>query len=119
MIKGLRYLAVTVLVTFFSAISIATDHDIDWDAVVVIDVRSLGEWNQGHLTDALWIPWAQIEQGIDRHGLTTEQPLAFYCARGVRADRAIRRLERLGYTKTYNLISLTEASRITGRDIIR
>ena len=89
--------------------------DYNWDEILVIDVRSRAEWNQGHLAGSIWIPWAQIEQGIERMGITANQTLAFYCARGIRADRAIRKLKTLGFEQTINLVSLDQASATTGR----
>lgn len=108
---------ILLILLIFSAWSQAAEPGINWNEVVVIDVRSHAEWQSGHLADSIWIPWTQIEQGIKRHELSPDQALAFYCERGIRADRAIRRLQRLGFTRTYNLIDLAQASRITRRKI--
>ena len=97
----------------------AFSEPINWDNIVIIDVRTRAEWNAARLQGSIWIPWTQIEQGIKRQQMATDQTLAFYCEAGIRADRAIRRLNRLGYTKTINLVSLEQASKITGRIILK
>lgn len=88
-----------------------------WSETIIIDVRSRAEWNASRLEGSIWIPWTQIEQGIKHHKISTDTPIAFYCAAGVRADRAMRRLQRLGFTDMTNLISLSQASAVTGRKI--
>jgi rhodanese-related sulfurtransferase len=103
--------------TLFS--SRAFSETLNWDNIVIIDVRSRAEWNAARLQGSIWIPWTQIEQGIMLQQITTDQTLAFYCEAGIRADRAIRRLSRLGFTKTINLVSLEQASKITGRIILK
>jgi len=92
---------------------------IDWSTMTIIDVRSAAEWQQSHLEGALWIPWETIEAGVVTHQLDKNRPLGFYCAAGVRAARAIRRLEGLGYSQTYNLINVYTASKVTGRAILK
>jgi rhodanese-related sulfurtransferase len=104
---------------FFAACNIALATEMDWSEVTIIDVRSRAEWNDSRLENSIWIPWNQIEQGIARHQLHPSQPLAFYCERGVRADRAMRRLSRLGYYNTINLINLEVASKATGFKILK
>lgn len=91
----------------------------DWSTVTIIDVRSRAEWNESRLENSLWIPWNQIEQGIKHYELDPSQTLAFYCERGVRAERAMRRLSRLGFHKTINLVNLEVASKATGFKILK
>jgi rhodanese-related sulfurtransferase len=108
-----------VFVALFSSQAFAEQKvplsDINWEDVVIIDVRSRAEWNESRLEGSIWIPWNQIEQGAKSNNLNASQTLAFYCEAGVRANRAIRRLNRLGFSQTINLINLATASEVTGR----
>jgi len=113
---SLLWLCVQWPVVAFSA---EISAEIDWSAMTIIDVRSAAEWQQSHLEGALWIPWETIVAGVVAHQLDKNRPLGFYCAAGVRAARAIRRLETLGYRQTYNLINVYTASKVTGRAIIK
>ncbi|WP_320827644.1 rhodanese-like domain-containing protein [Reinekea sp.] len=112
LLLGLLWLCVQWPSAAFSA-------DIDWSTMTIIDVRSAAEWQESHLEGALWIPWEKIEAGVISHQIDKNRPLGFYCAAGVRAARAIRRLEKLGYSQTYNLINVYSAAQVTGRAIIK
>ncbi len=72
---------------------------------IVIDVRTPQEWNTGYVEDAHLIQWREIHDKIN--GVTTDKnaEIIVYCAAGVRAERAKRILEGMGYTKVVNGVS--------------
>lgn len=72
---------------------------------VVLDVRSAGEWEQGHHADAVHIPLDQLEQRLDDVG-PTSTPVVVYCHSGARAMVAARVLRKAGYTTVINAGSL-------------
>lgn len=112
-----RYL-LTFIITCIVQWTFAESEVNPWQEVVIIDVRTEQEWQSGHLEGAIWIPWTQIEAGVAAHNIGKDQTLAFYCAAGVRANRAIRKLRSLGYERLINLVSVQQAAATTGRAII-
>jgi len=116
----MKYNFAVFIVMFALQLSLpASATEVDWANMTIIDVRTETEWKESHLEGALWIPWASIEKGAEEHKLDKDLPLGFYCAAGVRAERAIRRLNKLGYSQTYNLINVNTAAELSKRKIIR
>lgn len=71
---------------------------IEQDAVV-IDVRTLDEYNTGHIDGSINIPVDNISDvDYDKDTL-----IIVYCASGMRSANAAETLVDLGYTKVHNL----------------
>ena len=70
---------------------------------LVIDVRTLAEYNSGHLTNAINIPLDQIETGVPQRCKDKSQVLLLHCASGMRSGLAQKKLNGLGYTNAFNL----------------
>jgi phage shock protein E len=79
------------------------------EAAVWIDVRSAGEYAQGHVAGATLIPHDEIEAGIQDLQVEKDTPILLYCRSGNRAGKAQKRLEALGYTNVTNLGGLEDA----------
>ena len=77
----------------------------------VIDVRSRGEWDRGHIEGALWIPHEQIADRILAVLPRRDAPIALYCGSGVRAGKALDTLKAMGYRDLENLGGLEDARR--------
>ncbi|WP_434361194.1 rhodanese-like domain-containing protein [Parasalinivibrio latis] len=73
---------------------------------VIVDVRTAGEFNGGHLDTALNIPYDKI---ASLGNVVTEKttPVLLYCRSGRRADVAERTLRSMGYTNIFNGMSYT------------
>lgn len=71
-------------------------------ATVWIDVRSVEEFNAGHLPGAVNIVHTDIAQGIVALELDKATPIALYCKSGRRAGIALEALQKLGYTQVSN-----------------
>ncbi|NLZ62625.1 MAG: MBL fold metallo-hydrolase [Lentisphaerae bacterium] len=69
---------------------------------LVLDVRSLGEWNGGHIENALHIPIEKIITGD--FDLDKEQHITVVCGSGYRANIAGSILKSRGYQKVFSLI---------------
>jgi len=69
---------------------------------LLVDVRSPGEFNQGHLPDAKLIPVGDVESRIAEFGDDKNRPIVVYCKAGVRAAKAINVLKEHGYTNVLN-----------------
>lgn len=72
--------------------------------VKIIDVRSLQEYEEGHIDGAISIPEYEIRKEIiDK--INPKEEIVVYCSSGQRSKKAKDKLERLGYEKVYNLYS--------------
>jgi phage shock protein E len=69
---------------------------------VIIDVRSEGEFNGGHIQGALNMPHNKIGGLILNQVLEKGAKILLYCRSGNRAGVAKKTLESLGYTAVTN-----------------
>lgn len=81
----------------------------------LIDVRSLAEFNQGHVEQALNLPLDELTTAVSRRWPDQQQVLILHCASGVRSGIARRKLQRLGYVHAFNLGSWREAQALAAR----
>lgn len=71
--------------------------------VQVLDVRTSGEYQSGHLKGAFLADWNNQDQFIERvQSLDQSKPVYTYCLSGVRSGAAAKWLRENGYT-AYNL----------------
>jgi rhodanese-related sulfurtransferase len=75
------------------------DNEFDF----VIDVRTLEEWNQGHLQTAIHIPINELVNELPNKVPDKLATILFYCKRGIRASGAVEIAKKLGYKNTYYL----------------
>jgi rhodanese-related sulfurtransferase len=68
----------------------------------VVDVRRPGEWQAGHIPNALNLPLNTLAD--DAAALPKGQPLAVICAGGFRSSIATSILEQQGFTKVTNVV---------------
>jgi phage shock protein E len=81
----------------------------EWLATgVVIDTRTLDEFNAGHVQGAELIPYDQIRQGIASVAPDKQTPVILYCRSGRRAGIAEQVLVNMGYEKVINVGGLPE-----------
>ena len=68
---------------------------------VLVDVREPGEWNEGHVEGAISLPLSSLRKGVDTSALEHQVPkdkiVYTHCVMGVRALKAAKILEKLGY----------------------
>ena len=69
---------------------------------VWIDVRSAREFAQGHLKNAVNIPYDEIADKIATLAPNKEHPIHLYCRSGNRANIALQTLKTLGYHNVIN-----------------
>ena len=65
----------------------------------VIDVRTIEEYNTGHIKGAINIPL----DTIDTINYDKDTTIIVYCATGVRSLQAVNTLSDMGYKNLYNL----------------
>ena len=79
---------------------------------LVVDVRSAGEFDSGHLPNAINIPLDEMESALPRRVKDKNQVLLLHCLSGVRSGMAGSKLKRLGYANVFNLGSFARARKI-------
>jgi rhodanese-related sulfurtransferase len=67
---------------------------------VIVDVRSKGEYQSGHLKNSINIPVDTLEQNIKK--LKKDKPVITCCASGARSASALRILKANGFEQVYN-----------------
>jgi phage shock protein E len=72
------------------------------NGALVIDVRSEGEFDAGHLEGALNIVHTDTDALAAAIGEDLDRPVVFYCGSGRRAGLAKTILEESGYSGIYN-----------------
>jgi len=82
------------------------------NGALVIDVRSPGEFNSGHLAKAINLPLDEIETILPRRVKDKNQVLLLHCASGMRSGLARQKLKSMGYANAFNLGSYGRAESI-------
>lgn len=67
----------------------------------MIDVREKGEFEQGHLINAVNIPLSEFRDRIDE--IPKDRPVYVHCRSGQRSYNAVKILKNLGYNQVYNI----------------
>ncbi len=78
----------------------------------VIDVRTSGEFQSGHLATAINFPLDQLADRVSRAIPNKETVLLLHCGAGVRSGMGKRLLQKMGYSRVFNLGSYGRAQRI-------
>ena len=86
-------------------------------AEIIFDVRTLEEYESGHLKDSLNIEW-QLIDSIE-NTVPKDVKLYLYCRSGNRSGKATKMLISLGYTDVTNLGSIKSASDYLGIEIVK
>jgi len=70
--------------------------------VILLDVRSKQEYDEGHLKGAINIPVYELEYRVEELK-DKESIIIAYCSAGIRSRKAIGILKKLGYKNLYNV----------------
>ena len=83
----------------YKTIDTNTANQIISDGAIIIDVRTIDEYNREHIPNAVNIPLDQIEN------ITYDKntKIIVHCQTGIRSEEAVKKLANLGYTSLYNL----------------
>lgn len=74
----------------------------DENALLVVDVRTPEEFEDGGFPDAVNIPLDELMERLDELGGNTAREIVVYCASGARSAYAQRMLTQVGYSKVKN-----------------
>lgn len=68
---------------------------------VLVDVRDLVEWNDGHVKEAVLLPWRELQDKLKEDDVREKVPkdmiVYTHCAVGYRSLRAAKILKKYGY----------------------
>lgn len=70
-------------------------------ALLVLDVRTIGEWHSGHIPGAIHIPLHELQARYDE--LDPEERFLVVCAHGIRSAAAGQFLASQGFVEVINL----------------
>ena len=76
-------------------------------ALLVLDVRNRGEYENGHVPQAINIPLAQLEKELAQ--FDAQRPTAIICQSGYRSSAASSLLQRRGFVEVSNVVGGTNA----------
>ena len=65
---------------------------------IILDVRTIDEYNGGHIPNAICIPNETIDEKVINKLPNKEQLILIYCRSGNRSKQAANKLKDLGYT---------------------
>lgn len=69
----------------------------------VIDVREVAEYKQGHIVDALNIPYAKFAERKTELDKFKQQPIILVCKMGQSVSAAAKQLHQDGFAQVYRL----------------
>lgn len=70
---------------------------------ILVDVRSLEEWNSGHHTKAIHLDWNGGEFENKTKSWDPEKSYFLHCSVGGRSSKATNYLKSKGFKKVYNI----------------
>jgi len=82
------------------------------NGAMVIDVRSVNEFESGHILQAYNVPLDRVEMVVGTVARDKNKVLLLHCSTGVRSRMAKKRLEGIGYKNVFNLGSYERAGKI-------
>ena len=76
---------------------------ISHEDAVVIDLRPDGEFRNGHIVNAVHVPFEQIESRLGRLGKYRQRPLIAACRTGQQSASVAKRLRSEGFERVHRL----------------
>lgn len=73
------------------------------DGAILVDVRSIQEYNEGHLYGAIHLADYEIPIKHDYILPNKNAQIIVYCQNGGRSKKAYKKLKKLGYNNVFNL----------------
>ena len=80
------------------------------EEILIIDVRTIEEWNEGHINAAKHIEWQVISEKIFDLTSNFDSEIYLYCRSGNRSGKAKKILDGIGFTNVINAGGKEEAS---------
>ena len=86
------------------------------NAEIIIDVRTIDEYNSGHIENSLNIEWRAIDE--INESIAKDEKIYLYCRSGNRSGKAKNILINMGYKDVINLGGINTAAKILGLNIV-
>jgi phage shock protein E len=101
----------TCVCLFFVSVATMASTDISAEAMLamekserlLLDVRTVEEYTNGHIPTSVNIPLNEIATRLSRLSEFKDSPVVVYCRSGLRAGKAIAILEENGFTNVMHL----------------
>lgn len=77
-------------------------------SMVIVDLRDIDSYNEGHIEGAISIPFEKIEELSQTNLLDKEQNIYVYSGTKEDSDKGAKALTKLGYTNVHSLGSIDE-----------
>jgi len=71
--------------------------------LLIVDVRTLQEWEKGHIPASGRIDFLEDNFDAKAFALPKDRPIALYCAAGGRSSDAMQKMKEAGFSELYNL----------------
>jgi len=92
----------------YTNIDVYTAYDMitngSYPDLVVLDVRTKGEYDSGHIYGAVWIPVTELDARIGELAGHEKHEIIVYCLSGGRSATASGKLDSHSFTKVYNML---------------
>lgn len=75
---------------------------IDSGNVTIVDVRTLPEFQEGHIKNAILLTDNDIAESAERLLADKDAEILVYCRSGQRSEAAAKELIKMGYTNIYD-----------------
>jgi len=99
--------SITLVYSKYTNIDVATANDMITDDtypnLIILDVRTPSEYNEGHLENAILIPLTELESRIDEILQYKDTEIIVYCKVGGRSAQASSILDSNNFTKIFNV----------------
>lgn len=86
--------------------------DLRESGALMLDVRTIEEWNEAHIPDATLITLDQLEERVNE--VPTNVPVVVYCRSGNRSQTALGILQNAGLTNVHNMLGGINAWKAAG-----
>lgn len=77
-------------------------------SMIIVDLRDMDSYNEGHIEGAISIPFEKIEELSQTNLLDKEQNIYVYSGTKEDSDKGAKALTKLGYTNVHSLGSIDE-----------
>ncbi|MEQ9405012.1 MAG: rhodanese-like domain-containing protein [Cyclobacteriaceae bacterium] len=92
---------------------------LNTDEVILLDVRTPAEWEQGRIKNAILINYRDSNFREQVAALDSEKPVIVYCAAGGRSTGASKVLQDAGFKTIYNYTGGFSDWKSKGEEIIK
>jgi phage shock protein E len=79
------------------------DRIVSHHAPLILDVRTVSEFESGHVPGAINIPYTELRRRIGELGASSDREIVVYCEGGGRAMKALSELHEAGFSRVLHL----------------